>query len=59
MAETNPPRHPALLRVTHWLTTVAFVALLVRGVEILILKKVGKGLGSSAPEYGYAWYAGI
>jgi hypothetical protein len=23
------------------------------------LKKFGKGLGSAAPEGGYAWYAGI
>jgi DMSO/TMAO reductase YedYZ molybdopterin-dependent catalytic subunit len=23
------------------------------------LKKFGKGLGSAAPEAGYAWYAGI
>ncbi|HMD47488.1 MAG TPA: cytochrome b/b6 domain-containing protein [Bryobacteraceae bacterium] len=29
-------RHPALVRVTHWITTVAFLALLVSGVEILI-----------------------
>ena len=36
MAETIRPRHPALVRVTHWLTTLAFVALLVTGVEILI-----------------------
>jgi thiosulfate reductase cytochrome b subunit len=36
MAGTNGPRHPAMVRVTHWLTVVAFVALLVTGVEILI-----------------------
>jgi len=30
------PRHSALVRVTHWLITVAFLALLVSGVEILI-----------------------
>jgi thiosulfate reductase cytochrome b subunit len=30
------PRHPAFVRATHWLTTVAFVALLVSGVEVLI-----------------------
>jgi thiosulfate reductase cytochrome b subunit len=36
MAETVRPRHPALVRVTHWVTTLAFVALLVTGVEILI-----------------------
>jgi Prokaryotic cytochrome b561 len=34
----NPdtPRHTALVRVTHWITVVAFLALLVTGVEILI-----------------------
>src|SRR3954454_21396039 len=30
------PRHSAVVRVTHWLTTLAFLALLVSGVEILI-----------------------
>src|SRR5271167_1406251 len=30
------PRHSALVRVTHWLTTLSFLALLVSGVEILI-----------------------
>ncbi len=29
-------RHSALVRVTHWITTLAFLALLVTGVEILI-----------------------
>ena len=29
-------RHSGLVRVTHWLTTIAFLALLVTGVEILI-----------------------
>ena len=29
-------RHSAVVRVTHWITTVAFLALLVSGVEILI-----------------------
>ena len=29
-------RHSALVRVTHWLTTLSFLALLVTGVEILI-----------------------
>ncbi len=29
-------RHSALVRVTHWITTLCFVALLVTGVEILI-----------------------
>jgi len=31
-----PLRHTALVRVTHWLTAVAFAALLVTGVEIVI-----------------------
>jgi thiosulfate reductase cytochrome b subunit len=30
------PRHSAMVRVTHWITTLAFLALLVSGVEILI-----------------------
>lgn len=29
-------RHPALVRITHWLTALGFFALLVTGVEILI-----------------------
>ena len=35
---TNPaaPRHSAVVRVTHWLTVLAFLALLLTGVEILI-----------------------
>ena len=36
ITETARPRHAALVRVTHWLTTLAFLALLVTGVEILI-----------------------
>jgi thiosulfate reductase cytochrome b subunit len=30
------PRHSGLVRVTHWITTLAFLALLLTGVEILI-----------------------
>ena len=30
------PRHSALIRVTHWITTLCFLALLVTGIEILI-----------------------
>ena len=30
------PRHSAAVRVTHWLITIAFLALLVTGVEILL-----------------------
>jgi len=35
-ATTVRPRHSAVVRVTHWITTLAFLALLVSGVEILI-----------------------
>src|SRR5579863_4174659 len=35
-AATVHPRHSAVVRVTHWITTLAFLALLVSGVEILI-----------------------
>jgi len=31
-----PPRHAAFVRVTHWITAISFVALLISGVEILI-----------------------
>jgi thiosulfate reductase cytochrome b subunit len=30
------PRHPFFVRATHWLTTLAFLALLLSGVEVLI-----------------------
>src|SRR5437667_7006182 len=30
------PRHSALVRVTHWITTVCFFALLLTGIEIVI-----------------------
>jgi len=33
---TDTSRHSALVRVTHWITTLCFFALLVSGVEILI-----------------------
>jgi thiosulfate reductase cytochrome b subunit len=35
-ARTDAPRHTALVRVTHWLTTVCFLALLVSGLEIVV-----------------------
>ncbi len=35
-AATVRPRHSAVVRVTHWITTLSFLALLVTGVEILI-----------------------
>ncbi|MGD0988283.1 MAG: cytochrome b/b6 domain-containing protein [Candidatus Sulfotelmatobacter sp.] len=33
---TVQPRHSALVRVTHWITTLCFLALLVSGLEIVI-----------------------
>jgi len=30
------PRHAAIVRLTHWITTLAFLALLLSGIEILI-----------------------
>jgi thiosulfate reductase cytochrome b subunit len=33
---TSPPRHSAVVRITHWITTLSFVALLVSGIMILI-----------------------
>ena len=41
LAPTQPaspvkPRHTALVRVTHWLTVVAFLALLVSGLELVV-----------------------
>jgi len=35
-ADSTRPRHSALVRVTHWLTTLCFFALLVSGVEIVV-----------------------
>ena len=35
-AATVRPRHSAMVRATHWITTLCFLALLVSGVEILI-----------------------
>lgn len=32
----SPPRHAAFVRVTHWITALAFAALLVSGIEIVI-----------------------
>ena len=36
MAQTARLRHSVLVRVTHWLTTIAFVALLVTGLELVV-----------------------
>ena len=35
-ATTVTPRHSAVVRVTHWITTLCFFALLVSGIEIVI-----------------------
>src|ERR1700676_5584076 len=35
-ATTVPSRHSGLVRVTHWITTLCFLALLVTGIEIVI-----------------------
>ena len=32
----EPKRHTAIVRITHWLTTIAFVALLITGGEIVL-----------------------
>jgi thiosulfate reductase cytochrome b subunit len=36
LAPAAAPRHTAVVRVTHWLTALCFVALLVTGIEIII-----------------------
>jgi thiosulfate reductase cytochrome b subunit len=36
MDQTTQPRHSLLVRVTHWLTAIAFLALLVTGLEIVV-----------------------
>ena len=36
MAFATQPRHSLLVRVTHWLTTIAFLALLVTGLELVV-----------------------
>jgi thiosulfate reductase cytochrome b subunit len=35
-SKTATPRHATLVRITHWITTLCFLALLVSGVEIVI-----------------------
>jgi thiosulfate reductase cytochrome b subunit len=35
-ALTDGPRHSAIVRVTHWMTALSFLALLVSGIEIVI-----------------------
>ncbi|HUO17713.1 MAG TPA: cytochrome b/b6 domain-containing protein [Verrucomicrobiae bacterium] len=34
--DAHPKRHSALVRLTHWLTTIAFFALLITGCEIVL-----------------------
>ncbi len=36
MVETLPVRHTFIVRITHWLITIAFLALLVTGLEIVV-----------------------
>ena len=36
LANPESPRHAAVVRVTHWITTIAFFALLISGAEIVI-----------------------
>ena len=36
MAENSQPRHSLWVRITHWLTALAFLALLVSGLEIVV-----------------------
>jgi thiosulfate reductase cytochrome b subunit len=36
LRKTDLPRHAALVRLTHWITALSFLALLVSGIEILI-----------------------
>lgn len=36
MAKPDSPRHSAVVRVTHWITTLSFCGLLVSGVAILL-----------------------
>ena len=36
MAETSGKRHGLMVRVTHWLATISFLALLVTGIEVVI-----------------------
>jgi thiosulfate reductase cytochrome b subunit len=36
VVRVDAPRHAALVRVTHWLTTLCFLALLISGLEIVV-----------------------
>jgi Ni,Fe-hydrogenase I cytochrome b subunit len=35
-ASTKPKRHSAMVRLTHWFTAIAFLALLITGGEIVL-----------------------
>ena len=54
----TPHGAPVRLRVARQLGHKS-VKYLSRITVIDILKNIGKGLGSSSPEVGYSWYAGI
>ncbi len=58
--EDLPPDHgaPLRLKVPRQLGYKS-VKFLYRITLTDTLKHIGKGLGSSSPEYGYSWYAGI
>jgi thiosulfate reductase cytochrome b subunit len=34
--DRSAPRHPRFVRITHWLTTIAFFALLLSGIEVVL-----------------------
>jgi len=36
LPNSEPPRHAAFVRVTHWITTICFFALLISGAEIVV-----------------------
>ena len=60
-----PARHSALVRVTHWITTLCFFALLVTGVEIVISHprfywgETGNVLDSNAVQYADPFLEGV
>ena len=37
------PRHSAVVRVTHWITTICFFTLLLTGIEIVTLTPASTG----------------
>jgi hypothetical protein len=36
LENSDSPRHAPFVRVTHWITAISFLALLITGIEILI-----------------------